>query len=123
MTKILEKSPDSLWKFTSDEKGGGTWSQESINFTVPSPAPQRLLRPGGTGCSTTIDDTGYYVGGRVWEQSDVYASPTGYSQNTISLFNSSSGIWNNELSTSIGSSGTIEGAAAGAVTACGLDGR
>jgi hypothetical protein len=51
------------------------------------------------------------------------ASPTGYSQNTITLFNSSSGIWNNELSTSIGSSGTIEGAAAGTVTACGLDGR
>jgi hypothetical protein len=70
-----------------------------------------------------IGDVGYYVGGRVWKQSDMDASPTGYFQNTITTFNMSSGIWNNELKTSIGSSGTIEGASIGTITAFGLDGR
>jgi hypothetical protein len=81
------------------------------------------LRPGGTGCSTTLRDTGYYVGGRVWEQSDVDASPIGYFQNTTTSFNFSSGTWNNERHTSVGSAGTIEGASAGTVSALGLDGR
>jgi hypothetical protein len=121
--RTFEQSPDSLWKFSSDGAGGGAWSQIPINYTMLSSLSQRLLRPGGTGSGVAIGSTGYYVGGRVWEQSDVDASPTGYFQNTVTSFNSSSGAWNNELPTRIGSSGTIEGARAVTIPAIGLDER
>jgi hypothetical protein len=125
-TEGTKTNADSLWKFTSDGTGNGTWSEEPINYTAPSSATgtsQNLFRPGNLGCSTTIGDTGYHVGGRIWDESDVDASPTGYFQNTITSFNMSSGVWSNDLNTSIGSVGTVVGASAGTITALGLDGR
>lgn len=47
----------------------------------------------------------------------------GYYKNTITSFNTSSGVWRNDLITRIGSSGTIDGAQSGIVSALGLDGR
>ena len=122
-----EATADSLWKFTSDDTGNGTWSEEPVNYIPPSSpssaTSQILFRPGNLGCSTTIGDTGYYVGGRVGQQFDVERSPTGYFQNTITSFNMSSGLWSNNLITSIGSVGAVVGASAGSITALGLDGR
>ena len=122
-TEGTKTSADSLWKFTSDGTGNGTWSEEPISYIAPSSATsqmQNLFRPGNLGCSTTIGDTGYYVGGRIWDQSDVDASPAGYFQNTITSFNMSSGVWSNDLNTSIGSVGAVVGASAGTITALGL---
>jgi hypothetical protein len=124
LTEAYDTNPDSLWRFTGDGTGNGTWVEEPISYIAPSTATsQTLFRPDGTGCSTTIGDTGYYVGGRVWQQSDVDASQGGYFQNTITSFNMSSGVWNNSLRTSIGSGGEIRDASAGSITALGLDGR
>jgi hypothetical protein len=124
LTRNHATIPDSLWKFTSDGTGSGTWSEESINYTaVSSSQPHHLLRPGGDGCGITIGDTAYYVGGRVWQQSDVDASPTDYFPNVITSFNISSGVWSNNLITRIGSSGTIGGAQIGTISAVGIDGR
>lgn len=64
---------DILWRFSSDGAGGGAWSQESISFES-SPSPPRLVRP-VYGCSTTIGDVGYYIGGKVTYLSDPNTLP------------------------------------------------
>jgi hypothetical protein len=71
----------------------------------------------------TLGDASGNSLGTVWEQSDADAAPTGYFHSTATSFNFSSGIWNNELPTRIGSSSAIEGAKAGTVPAFSLDGR
>jgi hypothetical protein len=101
-----------LWKFTSDGTGGVTWSEVGINY----PASQPLLGPGGPGCGITLGETGYYVGGRVSEQSDVNASPTGYYQDTITMFNISANTWSNALKSRIGAEGTIQGGSIGTIS-------
>lgn len=103
---------DSLWKFTINAEGGGVWSQEPIDQDSVSPTSQRLLRPGRFGFGTTIKDVGYHVGGQVWGNSDKDSSRLGFFTNKVASYNISSGIWNNDHNTSLGSVGTIGGASA-----------
>ncbi|KAF1987247.1 hypothetical protein K402DRAFT_55465 [Aulographum hederae CBS 113979] len=113
----------SLWKFTSDESGSGSWSQETIDYAHPSSdSSEQPSRPDGFGCGITLGDTGYYVGGRVSAKSDPYEI-NGYFQKTTTSYNMTSGVWNNKLYTKIGTTGAIIGASAGGVSAIGLDGR
>lgn len=81
------------------------------------------MRSGGDGAGVVIGDTAYYVGGRVWPQSDLDASSEGYFPNTITSFNISSGIWDNSRVTRIGTSSIMGGAQIGTVPAAGLGGR
>lgn len=114
---------DSLWKFTSDEWGSGTWSQQTINYPTTSPSRLKHSRSGGDGAGVVIGDIAYYLGGRVWPGSEMDAPADGYFPNTVTSFNMSSGTWDNSLVTRIGNSSTMYGAQIGTVPAVGLGGR
>lgn len=123
LIKSPAPSSNSLWKFTSDAEGGGTWSQEPIDFSATSHLSQHLLRPGRLGFGTTIGDVGYQIGGQVWGQSDNNSSPLGFFTSKITSYNMSSVAWNNDKNTHIGSAVTIGGASAQTLSASSSDGR
>ena len=117
--------PVYLWKLSPDLSGGGVWSQESLASSQFSSKPAQFHRP-ELGCSATIADTSFYIGGIVSTQSDptaVSLPGTYLYETTVTSFNSSSGLWGDEATASLNSVGTSIGAKAVAVPAIGLDQR
>ncbi|KAF4313032.1 hypothetical protein GTA08_BOTSDO00861 [Botryosphaeria dothidea] len=60
-------SEKSLWKFTADGKGGGSWARQSISESDSE--FKKLTRPVGE-YSAVVDRVGYYVGGYAMEGTD-----------------------------------------------------
>lgn len=117
---------NALWKFSSDGNGSGAWSQDPFN-NMSQISPQSAgmpIRPGEGGCSITLGDTGYHVGGQVWPESDpgINDGVFGF-KDTISSFNTTTSSWGKNLKTLIGTTGAIMGASAVSVPATGLENR
>ncbi|KAH7061333.1 hypothetical protein B0J12DRAFT_290870 [Macrophomina phaseolina] len=98
-------SEKSLWKFTGDGKGGGSWARQSISDSDGE--FKNLTRPVG-GYSAVVDGVGYYVGGYAtgstddinFEGSDMVPVPG------VVSYNFSSGAWSNDSSSGWSQYGT-----------------
>ena len=95
-SNVTLPQPPSLWKFTADNIGGGTWSHEDTAGTLfPSIQPTEGLQTSGKG-------VGYYLGGAlVFETYPQQAYGTGIAVQGLIEFNTSTGAWSNLPSTDV----------------------
>jgi len=108
--------PVELWKFASDGKGGGLWTQENVS----DPTFSKLQRS-GSACGIAVGDSGYLVGGYVTLFTD--ASASGSQNSGMTSFNSSSGAWNYEATLPLSDFGNLFYASAVTIPASNLDDR
>ncbi|MCJ1250378.1 hypothetical protein MMC30_007604 [Trapelia coarctata] len=59
----ISTPPESIWGFTPDGHGSGTWTEvEIVGPSSNTPFPSYILRPAG-GASTVVGRSAYYLGG------------------------------------------------------------
>lgn len=98
-------SEKSLWKFTADGKGGGSWARQSISESDLE--FKKLTRPVG-GYSAVVDGVGYYVGGYAMEGTDDvnFSGSDAIPVPGVVSYNFSSEIWSNASSSGWNQYGT-----------------
>lgn len=83
--------PRGLWNFTTDGKGGGTWSDQGAAGEIFD----ALVRT-SDGASDVLGDTAYYLGGIASRASDPSEANAGNNQiatSGLTSFNMNAGVW------------------------------
>lgn len=114
--KDITKS--TMWRFTGDVEGGGSWSSEIPNDTDEL---EELALPQRGAC-TTVNNTGYYFGGAAIPQSDPGLDVQMQPIPGMISFDMESKKFDNESTPDISPYGTVVGATAELIPGYGIDG-